>query len=188
MGFNMTMNNLLCGNSVWHNPSLAAVVNKQIQNCSYFERFLNLQYLNLSNNFFGFHHILKHITSFLTILVLNECKLTSKNFVEMGKAASIKKLNHLDVAHNLLCEFEFGFIEFLHICRGTLRYLNLENNLLKNESRILELLAAPFAIETLNIKGNRFSLDAQKLLYRKDNLRIIRGYSAEVNFKSGLKT
>ena len=95
---------------------------------------------------------------------------------------SIQKLEHLEIENNQLREIGRGMMMFLLRCSKTLLFLSLGKNYLTDRSapEIMQLLAAPFALETLRIGENKFSLESERLFCNKDKLGRIDGYSNEV--------
>ena len=153
-----------------------------------FSRFSNLQYLNLSMNKIGpikIHQLLKNISAPLTHLILNNCQFmigSGEWGTKMATFPSIQKLEHLEIENNQLREIGRGIIILLLRCSKTLLFLSLEKNYLTDKSvpEILQLLAAPFALKTLRIGENKFSLESERLFFSKDKLGRIDGYSNEV--------
>ena len=156
-----------------------------------FGRFSSLQYLNLSMNPIAFNifHILTHISAPLTHLILNNCCVRSGHppvdFDLVATLPCIQKLKHLEIANNRLRKIGAGVMELLKKCSGTLSFLSLEGNCLTDTDvpTILQLLEAPFVLETLHIGQNHFSIDSERLLYSKDKLRKIQDYKIEVTEK-----
>ena len=153
-----------------------------------FSRFSNLQYLNLSMNKIGpirIYQLLGNISAPLTHLILNDCQFMIGNG-EWGKKMatfpSIQKLEHLEIESNQLRGIGRGIMMLLLRCSKTLLFLSLEKNYLtdKSVSEIMQLLAAPFALETLRIGENKFSLESERLFFSKDKFGRIDGYSSEV--------
>jgi hypothetical protein len=97
----------------------------------------------------------------------------------------IKTLEHLEIENASLHKFGKRIMTLLLKCSETLLFLNLKNNHLTDESVpvILQLLAEPFALETLCIGKNNFSLNTERLFRSKDKLGIIEGYSNEMGLE-----
>ena len=159
----------------------------------YLRSFSNLHHLNLSMNrigSFGIYCILKSISAPLTHLVLNDCGLILRTSgtdwcTAVAALPCIKTLEHLEIENASLHKFGKRIMTLLLKCSETLLFLNLKNNHLTDESVpvILQLLAEPFALETLCIGKNNFSLNTERLFRSKDKLGIIEGYSNEMGLE-----
>ncbi|CAB3996416.1 Hypothetical predicted protein [Paramuricea clavata] len=144
-------------------------------------RFSSLKYLNLSMNLIAFtiFFVLKHISAPLTHLILNNCSINAGHvYVDFARVATlpcIQKLEHLEIANNQFKEIGEGLMKLLKKCSGTLSFLSLEGNCLTDTDVpiILQLLEAPFVLETLHIGKNNFSINSERLLYSKDKLHKI---------------
>ena len=142
--------------------------------------FPNLQYLNLSHNQLFLptvHRILQCISAPLTHLIINDCGITSDKelFDEIANFPSVQKLIHLEIAGNLLHISEDIMKLFLK-CHKTLSFLSLKKNGLHDDcvNYVMQLLEPPYALETLLIGQNCFTLESRKLLDKKDTLGIIK--------------
>ena len=188
IGINVEMNSLSALPRVMFKHQVELMTN-ELQCYRSFRRFSNLQYLNLSMNQIGLStilHILKKVSTPLTHLVLNNCGIMSRHadcdFAIIAKLPCIQKLQHLEINNNCFSRVGTGLKKILLKCSATLLFLSLENNRLTDVSApaIIQLLEPPFALETLRIGGNKFSMDSERLLHRKDKLGKIEGYSNEV--------
>ena len=159
----------------------------------FLDRFPNLKYLNLSDHFISLkfvHHILQRIPTPLTHLMLNDCAMIiseSDNglFNEIVNFPSVQKLMHFEIEANVLTIFG-DIMKLLKGCYETLSFVNLKDNDLNDGcvKYIIQLLEPPFELDTLLIGDNEFSLEAQRLLYKKDTMGRIKDHNLEVVLKS----
>ena len=158
----------------------------------FLDTFPNLKYLNLSDNTLFIktvHHILNCISAPLTHLILNDCAISSESgrelFDEIANFPSVQKLVHLEIEDNEL-SIHGDLMALLIKCQETLSFLSLKGNELKDScvGYIVQLLEPPFALETLLISDNEFSLESQELLYKKDTMGRIKDHSLEVVVES----
>lgn len=161
-------------------------------NYKFLGRFPNLKYLNLSEGIISLktvHHMLHCIPTHLTHLILTDCAIRSESdnglFNKIANLPSVQKLVHFDIEANILTIFG-DFMELLKRCHKTLSFLNLKDNDLNDGcvKYITQLLEPPFALETLLIGDNEFSLEAQRLLYKKDTMGRIKDHNLEVVVES----
>ena len=92
---------------------------------------------------------------------------------------------HLEIEDNEL-SIHGDLMALLIKCQETLSFLSLKGNELKDScvGYIVQLLELPFALETLLISDNEFSLESQELLYKKDTMGRIKDHSLEVVVES----
>ena len=161
-------------------------------NYKFLDRCLKLKYLNLSDNTISLktlHHILQRIPTPLTHLILNDCAIISESdnglFSEIVNFPSVQKLVHFEIETNVLTIFG-DIMKLLKRCHETLSFVNLKDNDLNDGcvKYIIQLLEPPFELDTLLIGDNEFSLEAQRLLYKKDTMGRIKDHNLEVVLKS----